>query len=204
MDDTFLSVTRAGTAETRVRGSRFIGYAAGADTEEETQKVVAEARRRWHDARHHCFAFRLGPAGDVFRANDDGEPGGTAGTPILQQIESRGLTNTVAVVTRYFGGTKLGRGGLARAYAEAAGLALDAAAVKEHVISELIRLEFRYDDTAAAMRAIEAIRGKIVDSSYSDVTTLDVEVRVSLSDAFRNRFVEDLAGRGDLTVLRPR
>ena len=185
----------------RVRGSRFIGIASHAVSEAEAAAVVSDARKQWHDARHHCYAFRVGKAAEVFRANDDGEPGGTAGIPILRQIESRELTQTVVVVTRYFGGTKLGRGGLTRAYSDAAGLALDASEVRHHVITCRYRVSFPYGDTARAMRAIERFGASVVSSEYSEAAALVVEIRRSAGEAFRAGFEAQLAGRGTVRLL---
>ena len=102
--------------ETKVKGSRFIAEATDVRDEEMTMAFVADVRGREPGATHHCWAYRLGTGGDAFRYNDDGEPSGTAGPPILRQIDALGLTNTLVVVTRYYGGTKLGTGGLLRAY----------------------------------------------------------------------------------------
>ncbi len=201
MKDIYVTVKSRGSAEIKVRGSRFLSVAAGVETESDVQDALHSVRKSYHDARHHCFGYRLGESASIFRSNDDGEPGGTAGPPILQQIEARGLTNTLVVVTRYFGGTKLGRGGLVRAYSEAAGSALDAAGTIEHTIQLRHRVSFDYDDTARAMRVIEAMAGRVVKADYLNATSLLVDVRASASGAFQARFVEELAGRGEIRVL---
>ena len=97
-------------------GSRFIALAYPVETEEEVKNIVAALRKEYHDARHHCYAYRLGYQGNIFRASDDGEPAGSAGRPILGQIDSAGLSDVLVVVVRYFGGIKLGIPGLIRAY----------------------------------------------------------------------------------------
>ena len=198
MDDTFVTVKARGTSEIKVRGSRFIGLAAPVLSEAQVSDVLTAVRKDWHAARHHCYAYRLGRAAEVYRSNDDGEPTGTAGAPMLQQIESRELTNTLVVVTRYFGGAKLGRGGLVRAYSEAAALALNAAGVKRHIVRAPYLVRFSYDDTAAAMSVIESVGGQVTNSEYSDATMLVVEVRLSAADTFRKRFVDELGGRGEI------
>ncbi|MEX0599035.1 MAG: YigZ family protein, partial [Rhodothermales bacterium] len=141
--DAYKSIRGPAAAEMKVRGSRFIGEAIPVRDEEEAALRIDEVKRREHAATHHCTAYRLGPEGDVFRYNDDGEPGGTAGPPILRQIESRDLTDILVVVTRYFGGTQLGTGGLARAYGEAAEQALEAADVVTHVIFTRLYVSFQ-------------------------------------------------------------
>ncbi len=124
---TFLSVAGRGEAELVVKRSRFIGWAAPAPDEAAALALVAEARSRYPDATHHCYAYRAGWPSRVVRCSDDGEPAGTAGRPMLEVVERAGLENVAVVVTRYFGGTLLGAAGLVRAYMEATQLALRAA-----------------------------------------------------------------------------
>ncbi|GAA1929243.1 YigZ family protein [Streptomyces sodiiphilus] len=125
MQDEYLTIARAGVHETEVKGSRFICSLAPAATEEEARAFVARLRREHPAAHHTCYAYVLGADAGVQKSDDDGEPGGTAGLPMLQMLTRRGVRCAVAVVTRYFGGTKLGAGGLIRAYGGAVGEALD-------------------------------------------------------------------------------
>ncbi len=197
-EDVYRSVEGRARSEIKVKGSRFIAEVFPVASEDEASAIIDEIKRREHAATHHCTAYRLGPGGEVFRYNDDGEPSGTAGLPILRQIEGRDLTNTLLVVTRYFGGTKLGTGGLARAYSDAASDALDRAKIVEHVISERVNVSFDYDDTAAAMRTIERFGARVVESTYADRARLALEVPRSRVEAFGQAFVDALAGRGSL------
>lgn len=196
--DTFKSIRGPSSAETKVKGSRFLAEALPVTSEDDAEAAIAEIRRQTYDATHHCSAYRLGPIANVFRYNDDGEPSGTAGAPILRQIEACNLTNVLVVVTRYFGGTKLGTGGLARAYGEAAERALAAANFVTHVMFERVNVSFRYDDTAAAMHTIDRFDACVVDSRYTDRTDLIVDVPRSRVDAFIEAFVNALGGRGEL------
>ncbi len=198
-DDTYRVVAGTARAELREKGSRFIAEVFPVETEEEAVAAIEAVRRREHAATHHCTAYRLGPEGELFRVNDDGEPSGTAGLPILRQIDARGLTNTLVVVTRYFGGTKLGRGGLSRAYSEAAARALDQAPVTECIVTVPFRLRFAYADTAPVMRLIERTGARIRATRYDAETELLVEVPRSQAAAFAEAFVEMLAGRGQCT-----
>jgi uncharacterized YigZ family protein len=198
MPDTYRTVTDAGRAELKARGSRFIGEARPARTEAAAQSAVAAIREREHKATHHCFAYRLQPSGNAFRYDDDGEPSGTAGPPILRQIDARDLTNTLVVVTRYFGGTKLGTGGLVRAYGGAADGALEDATIETEVVRERLRLQFAYDDTAPANRVLEQFDTVVTDESYTDVTRLTVAVRRSEAGAFAEAFTNALGGRGQV------
>lgn len=196
MEDTFRTIAGRELAETREKGSRFIAEAIPVATPEAAAAEIEAIRRREFAATHHCTAYRLGPDGDDFSFNDAGEPRGTAGPPILRQIDALGLTDTLVVVTRYFGGTKLGTGGLVRAYGDAAAAVLARCRIEEHVIRTPVRVRFRYDDTSPAMHTIHLFDAVIADTVYTDETELVVAVRRSQADAFRAAFVDNLAGRG--------
>jgi uncharacterized YigZ family protein len=127
----YLTVAGSAFAETEVRRSRFLCRVEPVSTEDQARAVVEEERKRYWDARHHCSAFVLGPAAEVQRSSDDGEPSGTAGAPMLEVLRGRGLSDVVAVVTRYFGGVLLGAGGLVRAYSDALRAGLHEAGVRE-------------------------------------------------------------------------
>ena len=114
--DSYKSIPGPAEGLFKDNGSRFISFAFPVETEEEVKSIVGDLKKKYHDARHHCYAYRLGYLGDKFRANDDGEPSSSAGRPILGQIDSRGLSDVLVVVVRYFGGIKLGIPGLIRAY----------------------------------------------------------------------------------------
>lgn len=199
MTDTYQTIAEATEAEIKVEGSRFIAEALPVATREAAESEIEAVRNREHQATHHCTAYRLGRDGDDFRYNDDGEPSGTAGPPILRQIDARGLTNTLVIVTRYFGGTKLGTGGLVRAYGEAASRVLDRAEIVERVVRVPVQLQFAYDDTAAANQLLHRFDVDVTTRDYTDVTTWTVAVRQSQVDAFLDAFTNALADRG--TVL---
>ena len=197
MTDSYRTLARPASAEPpKTKGSRFIGEAFPVATEEEAMARLEAVRKREHAATHWCWAYRLGVEGDAFRYSDDGEPSGSAGAPILRQIEARELTNTLVVVTRYYGGTKLGTGGLVRAYGEAASEVLDAARIVEHVVRVPVRLRFAYDDTSPAMHTVNRFDAEIAEQHYAEDTELVVRVRRSEADALRAAFVEALGGRG--------
>lgn len=196
MDDTYYTLGEDARAEIKVKGSRFIAEARRVEGVEEAEAEIAAIRKRAYTATHHCTAYRIGPTGQFFRYNDDGEPSGTAGAPILRQIDARHLTNTLVVVTRYFGGTKLGTGGLLRAYGEAAALVLDAAPVEERILRDRIRLRFGYDDTSPALHVINQFDAEILDTRYTEATEIVVGVRRSEVEPFVEAFVNALGGRG--------
>jgi putative IMPACT (imprinted ancient) family translation regulator len=164
--DDFLTLAAPGEAETRVKASVFLAHAAPAASEEEARAVLAAREKAMWDASHHCSAWRL--RGGVARANDAGEPGGSAGAPILAAIEGAGLVDAVVIVTRWFGGTKLGVGGLVRAYGEAAALALEAAPRRVGTVAARLRVRYPYPHTAAVMRVLERAGAAAVEHGYED------------------------------------
>ncbi len=196
MSDTYLQIAQAQKAEIKVKGSRFIGEALLALDEHAAKEVLEVIRKREYNATHHCWAFRVGQQAELFRYSDDGEPNGTAGLPILRQIDGRSATNLIVVVTRYYGGTKLGTGGLARAYGDAASAVLDLCKIESHIIRTKVRIRFAYADTSPAMHTIDNFDAVIEESVYGDDTELVVAVRASEEGAFAAQFVENLGGRG--------
>ncbi|VVJ16403.1 FIG000605: protein co-occurring with transport systems (COG1739) [Amycolatopsis camponoti] len=145
MTDRYLSVARSGVHEIEIKRSRFLCALAPVTSEEAAREFIAARRRAEPGARHHCHAFVLGPDGRTRRSSDDGEPAGTAGTPMLEVLRRRSITDTVAVVTRYFGGVLLGAGGLIRAYGQSVSDALEVVGVLEHRRLRLVEVAVSYD-----------------------------------------------------------
>lgn len=199
--DSFCVISGPAEHEIKVKGSRFIAEARPARRVEDALAVVDEISRREHSATHHCWAYRIGSDGADFRYNDDGEPAGTAGAPILRQIEGHDLVDIIVVVTRYFGGTKLGTGGLIRAYGEATARVLELAPVATQVVRVGFSLQFSYDDTSAAMQTLSRFDVVVQDSIYADDTRLEVAVRRSQAAGFKAAFIENLSGRGSIRRL---
>lgn len=168
-------------------GSRFIALAYPVETEEEVKAIVAGLRKEYHDARHHCFAYRLGYQGDVWRASDDGEPSGSAGRPILGQIDSLGLRDVLVVVVRYFGGIKLGIPGLIRAYKTSTADALSRAAVIEKVAGKRFRLSFEYLSMNAVMKVLKEMELPQNAQNFGESCSLETRVRLSAEEDFRKR-----------------
>lgn len=154
-DDTYKTIAAPSEGTYRDRGSRFIGYAYPVTSTDEIANIISSLKKEHHSARHHCYAWRIGPQGDSFRSNDDGEPSGTAGKPIMNQVLSAGLTNVLIVVVRYFGGTLLGVSGLINAYKSAAIACLSNAQVVEKQITEVYKLEFQYDAMNSVMKILK-------------------------------------------------
>ena len=178
-EDTFLTVEAPAEAASRERSSKFLSYIYPVRDEEEIRGHLDALRKRYFDATHHCYAWRLGPQGERFRANDDGEPSGTAGKPILGQLLSGGLTDCLVVVVRYFGGTKLGVPGLIAAYREAAAEAIAAATVVERTVDRAIRVDFPYAAMNDIMRAVKECQPAIRAQRFDNLCTLELTIRES-------------------------
>ncbi|MES3628973.1 MAG: IMPACT family protein [Longimonas sp.] len=198
MVDSYRTLRKAVHTELKRKGSRFIAEAYPVEDAAAADAQIESVRAREHQATHHCTAYRVGPTGDTFRYDDDGEPSGTAGPPILQQIDARDLTNTLVVVTRYYGGTKLGTGGLIRAYGDAASGALDAAATKETVIRVPVAVTFQYDDTIPAEQVLRQFDTARLNESYTDVTHWVIGLRPSRVDDFVEAMTNALGGRATI------
>lgn len=154
-DDTYKMLETPGEGLYKEKGSKFIASAFTVMSEEEAKQALAEARKKYFDARHHCFAYMIGPDKQCFRSSDDGEPSGTAGKPILNQILSKDVTNVCVIVVRYFGGIKLGVSGLINAYKTAARDALDNARIIEKTVNEIYSLQFPYALMNDVMRVMK-------------------------------------------------
>ena len=149
------------------KGSKFLAFAYPVSTEDEIKNLLQDLRKKFFDARHHCYAYRLGPDGATWRVNDNGEPSSTAGKPIFGQLISFGLSDVLVVVIRYFGGIKLGVSGLINAYRTAARDALEHAQTVEKQVRENITLEYTYEQTNAVMKAVRDLQAEIIDQSFT-------------------------------------
>jgi uncharacterized YigZ family protein len=181
MDDFFLTIEKNGRSVFKDRGSRFLGFAWAISSEEEVKEILETIKNNYHDARHHCYAYRLGEKGESFRANDDGEPSGSAGKPILNQIIGRGLTNVLVVVIRYFGGTLLGVGGLINAYRSAASDALDNSHIKKKYMEDIFLIEFDYSQTNEVSRLLNDLRVRILNQTFTEKCFFKISVLRSQS-----------------------
>lgn len=196
MEDTYRTIATTATAELKVEGSRFIGRAFHAATVSKAEAVIEGVRTDARDATHHCSAYRIDA--DTFRYDDDGEPSRTAGPPMLRQIDALGLVQTLVVVTRYYGGTNLGTGGLIRAYGQSAAEALAAASIATRVRKVSVHIRFAYPDTGPVMRVLDQFDAAMVERSYGQETMLQVAVRAGAVPDFRTAFVEATKGAGKI------
>jgi len=194
----YLTVAGHGQAEIEVSRSRFLCTLERVDDEFSARSVIEQARREHWAARHHCSAFVLGPRRDVERSSDDGEPPGTGGAPMLEVLRGRELSDVVAVVTRWFGGTLLGTGGLSRAYADAVRAALEVTPLVERVEQELCEVTV---DLAAAGRLEHELRSrgtKVLNIDYTDLATLSIAVPLIAVPIAEEIVAELTEGRAEL------
>lgn len=180
VNDTYKSIAEPSRGLFRDNGSRFLAFAWPVESEEEIKQIVASLKKEYHDARHHCYAYRLGKDGQAWRANDDGEPSGSAGRPILGQIDSAGLSDVLVVVVRYFGGIKLGIPGLIRAYKTSTAEALASAPAREKVAGDWRRLSFPYSSLPSVMKMVKDLDLPQRSQSFMERCSMEVFVRLSL------------------------
>ena len=185
--DTYISIAAPSEGIFKDQGSRFLAFAYPVESEEEVKALLEKARKEYHDARHHCVAYRIGLKGETWRASDDGEPAGSAGRPILGQIDSAGLSDVAVVVVRYFGGIKLGIPGLIRAYKSATKDALDNAAKIEKTAGKWYELNFDYASLPEVMKVVKDLGLPGRSQDFSADCAMQVRVRLALEEDFLQR-----------------
>lgn len=186
-DDLFRTLEAPAEAACRERSSKFLAFVFPVRSEEEIREHLDTLRKRFFDATHHCYAWRLGPRGERFRANDDGEPAGTAGKPILGQLLSNGITEVLAVVVRYFGGTKLGVSGLIAAYREATAQAIAAARIVERTVDRTLAVEFPYEAMNDIMRVVKEVQPRIDGQTFDNRCSMRLTIRESRAGELAER-----------------
>ena len=194
-DDTYLTLARPAEGSYKEKMSKFLAFAVPVSSAEEAKQVIAAYQKQYYDARHVCWAYMVGAARTEFRANDNGEPSGTAGKPILGQINSFGLTDILIVVVRYFGGIKLGTSGLIEAYRTAAAEAIRAGEIVERLVEESVQIAFEYPFMNDVMR--------VVKDSGATVTAQDFTLDCSMTLRIRRSQMPHLQERlGKVESLR--
>lgn len=191
--DSYKSIAGPSEGLFKDNGSRFISFAYPVETEEEVKSIVGSLKKEYHDARHHCYAYRIGYKGDLFRANDDGEPSSSAGRPILGQIDSNGLSDILIVVVRYFGGIKLGIPGLIRAYKTSSADAIANNAIITKIAMKRYLLKFGYDSMNSVMKMVKDMALEQSNQNFGLECELTVRVRLSQLPDFLES-VEGISG----------
>jgi len=182
MSDLYITIAARTTGEFKDRGSKFHAYAYAVYSREDIKNCLEEVRQIHPKARHHCFSWRLGTDGMQYRANDDGEPSGTAGRPILGQIDSFGLTNVLVIVVRYFGGTKLGVPGLINAYKRSTIDALEQAETIEKTVDNVYQLNFGYEIMSDVMNFVKKAKLNVIKQEFEAAGLIEFALRQSETD----------------------
>ena len=190
MDDSYKTIAAIAEGTYSEKRSKFLAFALPVETVDEVKRYVAEYQKRYYDARHACYAYMLGAERTDFRANDNGEPSGTAGKPILGQINSYGLTNILIIVVRYFGGIKLGTSGLIVAYRQAAIEALENATIIEKTVDDDITFSFEFPMMNSVMKIVKDLNPQIISQGYDTDCTMTLRIRRGLMPQLRERLMK--------------
>lgn len=188
MEDTYKTIQQKAEGLYKEKGSKFIAYAYPIKSEDEAKEIVQGLKKELYDARHHCYAYRLGPKGESFRMNDDGEPSSTAGRPIYGQLLSFNVTNVLVVVIRYFGGTKLGVSGLINAYQSATQDALQNADILEKTVDVHYQIQFGYHMLNDVMKTIKDEQPNIEHQEFDNSCTVKLSIRQSRASILEAKF----------------
>jgi uncharacterized YigZ family protein len=200
----YYTLVTAVEGEYKVKDSTFITWLRPVASRQEAEACIAERSRQFHDATHNCYAFRAGFDDClVAKSSDAGEPAGTAGRPILQALERRHLTNVAAVVTRYFGGTKLGTGGLVRAYRGAMVAAIAASAVSPIFPKQALRLQYSYAQTAAVQKVLRLVAAETLQEKFGSAISQVIAVRLLQAEETQRLLRDACAGKIVIEALEP-
>jgi uncharacterized YigZ family protein len=195
--DKYKTIDAPSTGIYREKGSKFIALAYPVSYEAEIKFIIAKIKKEYFDARHHCYAYRLGITGEIFRTNDDGEPSGTAGRPIYGQLLSFDITNVLIVVVRYFGGTKLGTSGLINAYKTAAADAIKNSVIIEKTEQQIIAFRFSYRAMNDVMKFVKDEKIEIIEQ----ITELDCYMKIKTDKSKISIILEKLSKIESVTVV---
>lgn len=190
MVEEYLSLKGLSEGLYKEKGSKFIAFASPVRSEDEVKMRLEEWKKLHPQARHLCYAYRLSPDGSIYRANDDGEPNNSAGAPILGQLKSFELTNTLVGVIRYFGGTKLGVSGLIQAYKEAAKEAIENSVIITKKVEWLAQVNFKYEQMSPIMNAVKRMDLEVLNSDFALDCELQLAVFVGIKDEFESTMNE--------------
>lgn len=187
MSDSFYTIAKEGRGIFKEKMSKFLSFALEVENADEARMIIKKIQNDYHDARHVCWAYMIGPDRKEWQINDNGEPSGTAGKPILGQINSLGLTNVVVAVVRYFGGIKLGTSGLIAAYREAAKLALEDAGLKEQHVTHTLRISFPYVSSNDIMKIIKTEEIEVLHRNFDNSCEMTISFREDHADRIKGK-----------------
>ena len=189
-EDTYYSILTESTGTYKEKGSKFLSFAFPVETEEGINRKIEELKKKYHDARHHCYAYILGKNQVKFRANDDGEPKHSAGDPILNQIRSFNLSDTLVVVVRYFGGTKLGIPGLINAYKASARDALNNNKIITKTLTKKVMIRFQYDDMNRVQHILHGSGINVIHQQFTEYCEMTLSIRESTAESYVHKLME--------------
>lgn len=187
MQDEYKTIANTGEGTYTEKRSKFLAFSHHVETVDEIKELLQQYRKKYYDARHVCYAYMLGPERTAFRANDDGEPGGTAGKPILGQINSAELTDILVVVVRYYGGVNLGTGGLVVAYRTAAMEAITNAETVKRTVEDVVTYTFPYVMMNAVMRIVKEMSPRIISQTFDNTCTINLGIKKSEAEILREK-----------------
>ena len=186
-EDTFRTISGKAEGLYKIKGSKFLAFGFPVSSEEEIKKIISETRKKYHDARHCSYAYRIGTTNEMSRINDDGEPVNTAGKPIYGQIISNNLTNILIIVVRYFGGTLLGKGGLIKAYKSAATDMLSNAEIIVKDVDRLYKINFNYNVISAVLKILDKEKLSKTDYKFDQHCSIITRIKVSKEKSIISR-----------------
>lgn len=198
MTDSYITISSAGEAIFKEKGSKFLSFAFHIESEDEADSIRKDFKKKYYDATHVVYAFRLGPDGNKFRAADDGEPSGSSGLPVLNTIKSKNITDVIVLVVRYFGGTKLGIPGLIDAYSQAAAMALESTQTEERFVTETIYITVSYSMVNYAMRIIKDNNLQIAEMGG----TTNCEIKINVRKNMTEQVLEMLNKNGQIAEIK--
>ncbi len=199
--DYYFTVNKKARSEIKIKGSKFIASVTNVSTKEAAEDFIRQISAEFHDATHNCFAYRIGESGLEFRYSDDGEPSGSAGKPILFSLNKFSVSDTAVVVTRYYGGTKLGVGGLARAYSDAANEALEQAGKKKLHITVPVQVFCTYEDISSVKKLIDEYAFTF-DENYAAAVEFIAKIPASKVEEFRDKVTQATAARAGTKLMK--
>lgn len=196
MDDYYFTIKKESLAEVKIKSSKFIGQTYLVESTESIQSILVEIKKKEYNAKHNCYAYIIGHGNQqTFKYSDDGEPSGTAGKPIFDILEGNNLTNILLVVTRYFGGTKLGTGGLVRAYSETAKSVLEKSIITKKYLTYTFHFEIEFSHYNSLQKLMEKYNAKVITSDFSDIVKIKLEIRKSMVESFKDKVAELTSGK---------
>lgn len=202
MEDQYFIIARESTAEIKIKNSRFIGETCLVESAEQALERLNAVRKREHAATHHCYGYRVGILSEAkSKYSDDGEPNGTAGKPIFDHLVGLDLCNILLVVTRYYGGTNLGTGGLTHAYGEIAKVVLDQSGKVEQYVQARLRLVIDFSFYDKVLRLVTKLGATATSSEFSDQVRMELSIRRSRAEELRSALVELTSGKGTIEAL---